>query len=304
MLLLTTKKTEKKKIKIQAQHQLRCTQRAQTFKIKIFKFFFHCFLNDLQGKKMMMYLGKMILSINIIISCFGAAVSVSGFLVLPAVKIDPRIRYQLLQQPSQQQQQQITSFSYQEEDAAAQRWIPTYTMGGGEEPPARYALDVCCGTGDSTSDLISRLYSFEWKVLGVDEDPVKIALAKKKHPGLQFLAGSLEIFPSGSFDRIQLSTGRLLFIKNKWKLVKELARLLKPGGTLEVFDYPLCHPFIQEVMGIEEDARERYFCGWRNYDPRLHHMLFSEILDSLGYSVCRGGQGDQEDIVCATFRKY
>jgi hypothetical protein len=40
MLLLTTKKTEKKKIKIQAQHQLRCTQRAQTFKIKIFKFFF------------------------------------------------------------------------------------------------------------------------------------------------------------------------------------------------------------------------------------------------------------------------
>jgi SAM-dependent methyltransferase len=232
--------------------------------------------------------------------------AVVGYLVLPAVKptpTPPRIQLQ-----RQKQQEPLSSglhvpAFYQEEDVAAQRWIPTYTIGGcGDSPPVRYALDVCCGIGDSTRELIDRLpFVNEWKVLGLDEDYDQIVLAKKKHPYLQFLTGETEMFPSESFDWIQLYTGRLLFIKNKWKLVKELTRLLKPGGTLEVYDFCLSHSFIHEVMSLEEDDREHFFCGWRNYDPKYHHMLLSERLDILGVSM---DEQQEKGVVRATFKKY
>jgi SAM-dependent methyltransferase len=157
-----------------------------------------------------------------------------------------------------------------------------------QEMPTRYALDICCGIGDSTQELMDRLPPV-WKVLGIDEDPFKISLAKKKHPSILFQAGTLAMFPSASFDRIQVHTGRMLLMDKKKKLAGEVSRILKPGGTLEVFDFSPTHAFVHDLMSLEEDVRDRYFRGWKSYDPRYHHSLFEERLEGRGYTLVNGG---------------
>ena len=154
--------------------------------------------------------------------------------------------------------------------------------------PTRYALDVCCGIGDSTQQLINRLPP-AWKVLGIDEDPLKISLAKKKHPSLSFLAGNLAMFPSSSFDRIQVYTGRMLLIDKKKELASEVSRILTPGGTLELFDFCPTHALVDEIMCLEEDVRDQYYRGWKSHDPRYHHSLFEERLDGRGYTIVDNG---------------
>lgn len=139
--------------------------------------------------------------------------------------------------------------------------------------PSRFALDVCCEFGDSTRDLSERL-PLGWRVLGLDEDPEKIKKAKERHPFFQFQTGMPEMFPSASFDQIQLSTGRMQYVENKRKMVNELCRILRPGGILEVYDY--------SPLSLDEDIRN-------DYNPRFHHSLLEARLDVMNYSIVDQG---------------
>ena len=61
--------------------------------------------------------------------------------------------------------------------------------------------------------------------------------------------------------------------------MQQIVRVLKPGGTLELFDFSISHEFIQEIMHMEEDhVRDRYFQGWKNYDPVYHLNLFNKVM--------------------------
>lgn len=153
------------------------------------------------------------------------------------------------------------------------RWVPTYVMGG--EP--RVALDVECGIGDSTLEMSQRLSSSkQWTVLGLDADPNRIALAKRKHPSLTFWEGDLSRFPAASVDKVQVHAGRMLHVDDKWAFAGELVRVLRPGGTLDLFDFTLSHTLIHELFHMEETLREQYFCGWSSYDPAWHRHLLAK----------------------------
>jgi len=152
-----------------------------------------------------------------------------------------------------------TSTTMNVEDDDPTRWIPTYVQ---PRLPPKLALDVFCGNGDSTQEFCRRL-SKEWKVIGVDTDARKITTAKERHPSLLFLtAPSLDVFSPATFDKIQIHTGRLLFVRDHATLARDLARLLKPGGTLEVYEFCPSHKFVHEIMMLEDHLRERYFPGW------------------------------------------
>ena len=186
-----------------------------------------------------------------------------------------------------------------------------YLNGGNDRPytfsshyndvPARLALDVQCGIGDSTLELRKRL-SFsqggeDWCILGIDEDPVKISMARRKHPSITFLTGELAGLPSATYDKVQVHTGRMLHIHDRAKFTRELTRVLKPGGTLDMFDFSLSHSFLQEVLDVPEKARRHYFQGWDTYDPCWHQRLLAQwlLLDTVNID---------ENIIHSLFVKY
>jgi len=150
-----------------------------------------------------------------------------------------------------------------------------------DDAKAKIALDVQCGMGDTTAELSRRLRSSSnaWTVVGIDSDPNKVALAKQKHPSVSFLVGDASQFPPASFDKVQVHAGRMLYIHDKWNFGGEMARILRPGGTLDLFDFTLSHALVRELFDMEETFRKRYFCGWSSYDPVWHrHMLAQQRL--------------------------
>lgn len=103
-------------------------------------------------------------------------------------------------------------------------------------------LDLGCGTATLTI-LIKKLYP-EAQVIGLDGDPkvLKIAQAKIAKTGLEIkleqgMAFELP-YPDSSFDRVLSS---LLFHhlirENKIRTVKEVYRVLRPGGKLIIGDF-------------------------------------------------------------------
>ena len=97
-------------------------------------------------------------------------------------------------------------------------------------------LDVGCGAGD-VSFLAAAFVGPEGKVLGVDQSPDSVALAREraKAAGLnnvRFEVGVLEdLQQSGPFDAL---IGRLilLYLRDPAAVLKKLAELVRPGGVI------------------------------------------------------------------------
>ena len=103
-------------------------------------------------------------------------------------------------------------------------------------------LEIGCGTGNLTV-LAKKLYPTV-DVLGIDPDPKALARARKKaHKAklsMEFRQAFTEElpFPDASFDRV-LSAFMLHHIQLAAKLpaLREVFRVLKPGGSLELVDF-------------------------------------------------------------------
>jgi ubiquinone/menaquinone biosynthesis C-methylase UbiE len=104
------------------------------------------------------------------------------------------------------------------------------------------ALDLGCGTGTLT--LLIKSHHPKAQVIGLDADPkvLEIARAKAARTGLDITLGhgmAFELpYPGNSFDRVVSS---LLFHhlkrENKVRTLKEVFRVLRPGGELHVADW-------------------------------------------------------------------
>lgn len=97
--------------------------------------------------------------------------------------------------------------------------------------PAR-VLDAGCGTGGFIRWL--RSARPEWTVAGVDLEPHAVGWARER-TGAEVAQGSLTALPfaDGSFDAV--STGDVLYhIDDPRVAVREMARVLRPGGVLVV----------------------------------------------------------------------
>jgi len=96
---------------------------------------------------------------------------------------------------------------------------------------AQRALDVGCGPGALTGELVKRL-SFE-NVAGCDPSESFVVACAERNPGVDIRPGSAERLPfdDGSFD-VALSQLVLHFVSDPGAAGIEMARVVRPGGTV------------------------------------------------------------------------
>jgi ubiquinone/menaquinone biosynthesis C-methylase UbiE len=164
------------------------------------------------------------------------------------------------------------------------RWAATYDRAGNplisvEQPvvweliddlPVGRALDAACGTGRHSSHLAERGHD----VTGVDGSPEMLELARSHVPNARFLEGDLHALPvdDGEFD-LAVCALALGHIEHVTPPVAELARVVRPGGTIVVSDL---HPVMSVAGG---QALFESVDGSLAF-VREHVHLHSEYLDA------------------------
>ena len=92
------------------------------------------------------------------------------------------------------------------------------------------ALDAGCGTGFQTAILLELGY----ETLGVDLSAGLLGVARKRCVGARLLQGDLAALPcrDATVDLVVSCGSTLSFVADRGRAVRELARVLRPGGRL------------------------------------------------------------------------
>ncbi|SEM69643.1 class I SAM-dependent methyltransferase [Nonomuraea pusilla] len=108
------------------------------------------------------------------------------------------------------------------------------------------ALDVGCGDGLLAAKLAARA----GHVTGVDSSPEMIELARRRHPGVEFVHGDFMSWPHGRYD-VVTSVATIHHMAFDAALSR-MAAALRPGGTLVVLGVPRTSPadLPYELLGV------------------------------------------------------
>jgi demethylmenaquinone methyltransferase/2-methoxy-6-polyprenyl-1,4-benzoquinol methylase len=123
-------------------------------------------------------------------------------------------------------------------------WIITQAIK--ENPNAKIALDLCCGTGDITLRL-SKVSGLE-EVTGLDFSENMLSFAKQKigeSSRIKLVIGdamNLKNFNDSSIDLVTMGFG-LRNVSDLQKCLYEIKRVLKPGGIFINLDVGRVRPF-------------------------------------------------------------
>jgi len=112
-------------------------------------------------------------------------------------------------------------------------WAGPVTDAAGLKPGDR-VLDVACGTGVLAREASTRIQP-GGSVVGVDINDGMLAVARRKSPEIEWQRGQAEslLFDDGSFDAVVSQFG-LMFFEDRVEALREMWRVLKPGGRLAV----------------------------------------------------------------------
>ncbi len=100
--------------------------------------------------------------------------------------------------------------------------------------PGMRVLDVACGTGVLAIEA-ARATRPDGSVVGVDINPGMLAVARSKDPGIDWHEAPAEALPfdAEEFDAV-LSQFGLMFFRDRNAAIREMLRVLRPGGRLVV----------------------------------------------------------------------
>ena len=100
--------------------------------------------------------------------------------------------------------------------------------------PGQRVLDVACGTGALTLAVAERVAP-GGAVTGLDANPEMLAVARRKHAPVEWRDGRAESLPFAdtSFDAVVSQFG-LMFFDDRVAALREMRRVLRPGGRLAV----------------------------------------------------------------------
>jgi arsenite methyltransferase len=123
----------------------------------------------------------------------------------------------------------------------------------GELQPGEHVVD--CGSGAGTDSLIAaHMVSTRGRVIGVDMTPEMLSKARRNAfdsevSNVEFREGYLEALPiADEWADVIISNGVLNLVPDKDAALREMYRVLKPGGRLQIADIALQKP-------VPEDAR-------------------------------------------------
>ena len=100
--------------------------------------------------------------------------------------------------------------------------------------PGQRVLDVACGTGALTV-AVADCVEAGGAVLGLDANPEMLAVARRKRADIEWRDGRAESLPfaDASFDAVVSQFG-LMFFDDRAGALREMKRVLRPGGRLAV----------------------------------------------------------------------
>ena len=100
--------------------------------------------------------------------------------------------------------------------------------------PGQRVLDVACGTGALARTVAARVGA-SGAVLGLDANPEMLAVARRLDPAIEWLDGRAEALPlpDASVDAVVSQFG-LMFFDDRVAALREMWRVLRPGGRLAV----------------------------------------------------------------------
>jgi ubiquinone/menaquinone biosynthesis C-methylase UbiE len=136
------------------------------------------------------------------------------------------------------------------------QWAPKVADAARIRPDQR-VLDVACGTGILAREIASRIVA-KGHVSGIDPNPGMIAVAGRIAPQIEWREGVAESlpFPDACFDVVVSQFG-LMFFTDRHRALREMGRVLVPGGRLvvAVFDVVDSMPaYASEVALLERTA--------------------------------------------------
>ncbi|XP_068099865.1 putative methyltransferase DDB_G0268948 [Hyperolius riggenbachi] len=152
--------------------------------------------------------------------------------------------------------------------------------------PHGFAVDVGCGTGQSTIILAP----FFEKVLGTDISAAQIEEAKKAHglPNVTFSACPAEEVPVGDASVDLLTACAAVHWFNIPKFLKEVDRVLKPRGCLAFYSYrphmEVHYKDCSEEMSKVFREVEKILAPYQH--EKVHHVKtgYEEIFEAIPYT--------------------
>jgi demethylmenaquinone methyltransferase / 2-methoxy-6-polyprenyl-1,4-benzoquinol methylase len=99
------------------------------------------------------------------------------------------------------------------------------------------ALDVACGSGKLTAEL-AKVGGPGGRVVGLDFSPQMLEVARREHPGVEFIEGdALNLpFDDSTFDASTIAFG-LRNLAEPVRGMREMLRVLKPAGRAVVLEF-------------------------------------------------------------------
>ena len=125
-------------------------------------------------------------------------------------------------------------------------------------------LDLGCGLGDDTFE-IARLVGAKGRVVGVDVSETTILEARRR-AGERGSAATFEVgdaqalrFEDGTFDACRTER-MLMHVSDAERAFAEMARVIRPGGRLSVFDFDWDTQFVDSPYQETTRLITRSFC--------------------------------------------
>jgi demethylmenaquinone methyltransferase / 2-methoxy-6-polyprenyl-1,4-benzoquinol methylase len=122
------------------------------------------------------------------------------------------------------------------QDPRWRRFLVSVTEAG----PESKVLDVATGTGAVARELIARKHC---SVVGLDQSPEMLAEARRRLPDdVALVEGTAERLPftDASFDALTF-TYLLRYVQDPRATLKELTRVVRPGGTIANLEFAVPH---------------------------------------------------------------
>jgi SAM-dependent methyltransferase len=161
--------------------------------------------------------------------------------------------------------------------ALFEAWVPIM-LAAADVGKGDHVLDVACGTGVVARGAVARV-GVDGRVVGLDATDAMLTVAQRIEPRVEWRVGDAGDLPfgDGSFNAVICQSG-LMFFPDQVAAIREMWRMLEPGGRLAVQVWASCEAQDTFADVVEEHAgqaiADQYRTPWNLSDPARLLALF------------------------------